>query len=283
MKPSLLLLLCLLALSACSTKLSYRFLDWAIGWEVEDYVTLDNTQQRAFDGLVAQFVRWHQTEELGHYVVQLTEIKRLINSNTLTAALWAEQVNIAKRHWFRLFEFVLPQLLPIIVSLNDEQVRQIISALQQDEQALIKEFAGKTPEELQQQANEELQAQFTDWLGRLSDSQKEMIYQYNKQRLSTLDMWLEYRHEWLRQFEIALGQRADTERLSERLTRLMTQADELKSAQHKALARQNTELFGALLLDIHASLSAKQSRHFYHKLNKLIDSLRELNQEAKSS
>ncbi|MGL5409141.1 MAG: DUF6279 family lipoprotein [Shewanella sp.] len=283
MKQRLLLMVLLLTLSACSTKLSYRFLDWAIGWEVEDYVTLKGSQQRALDTLINQFVHWHQTEELAHYVAQLTEIKRLIDTNTLTPALWVEQVNIAKRHWFRLFEFALPQLLPIIVSLSDAQVQQIMTTLHNDEQALIKEFAGKSPEQLQQQANDELQAQFTQWLGSLTAQQKEMIYQYNKQRLSTLDMWLEYRHEWLRQFDIALGQRADSAQLTARLTLLMTQADELKSAQHKAFVRQNSELFGALILDMHASLSAKQSKHFYRKLNNLIDDLRELNQEAKTS
>ncbi|MGL4838227.1 MAG: DUF6279 family lipoprotein [Shewanella sp.] len=283
MKQRLLLMVLLLTLSACSTKLSYRFLDWAIGWEVEDYVTLKGSQQRALDTLINQFVQWHQTEELAHYVAQLTEIKRLIDTNTLTPALWVEQVNIAKRHWFRLFEFALPQLLPIIVSLSDAQVQQIMTTLHNDEQALIKEFAGKSPEQLQQQANDELQAQFTQWLGSLTAQQKEMIYQYNKQRLSTLDMWLEYRHEWLRQFDIALGQRADSAQLTARLTLLMTQADELKSAQHKAFVRQNSELFGALILDMHASLSAKQSKHFYRKLNNLIDDLRELNQEAKTS
>lgn len=228
MKQRLLLMVLLLTLSACSTKLSYRFLDWAIGWEVEDYVTLKGSQQRALDTLINQFVQWHQTEELAHYVAQLTEIKRLIDTNTLTPALWVEQVNIAKRHWFRLFEFALPQLLPIIVSLSDAQVQQIMTTLHNDEQALIKEFAGKSPEQLQQQANDELQAQFTQWLGSLTAQQKEMIYQYNKQRLSTLDMWLEYRHEWLRQFDIALGQRADSTQLTARLTLLMTQADELK-------------------------------------------------------
>ncbi|MGL4517207.1 MAG: DUF6279 family lipoprotein, partial [Shewanella sp.] len=81
----------------------------------------------------------------------------------------------------------------------------------------------------------------------------------------------------------ALGQRADSAQLTARLTLLMTQADELKSAQHKAFVRQNSELFGALILDMHASLSAKQSKHFYRKLDNLIDDLRELNQEAKTS
>jgi truncated hemoglobin YjbI len=194
--------------------------------------------------------------------------------------LWAEHVDIAKRHWFRVFEFALPELLPIIMSLSDAQVKQILTKLREDEQELVKEFAGKSPEQLQVDADERLQEQFEDWLGSVSSAQKLLVHQYNRERISTLDMWLEYRHEWLRQFEIALGQRTDKTLLTERLTLLMTQPDELKSEQHKVFLRQNTEAFGTLLLAMNASLSAKQSKHFYKKLGKLIQDLTELHQEA---
>lgn len=206
MKKTMLLLVMLLGLSACSTKFSYHFLDWAIGWELDDYVTLNKTQQKSMDKLIEKFVLWHQSEELTHYVAQLTEVEHLIQTNTLTPALWAEHVTLAKRHWFRLFEFALPDMLPIIGSLTEAQVKQILAQSRKDEQELIKEFAGKTPEQLQQDADDNLNEQFNDWLGSVSDEQKQLIHQYNQQRLSTLDMWLDYRHEWLRQFEIALGQ-----------------------------------------------------------------------------
>lgn len=280
MKKAVLLVVLLFGLTACSTKFSYHFLDWAIGWELDDYVSLDKNQQKVVDGLIDKFVLWHQSEELGHYVAQLTEVEQQIQTNTLTPALWAEHVTLAKRHWFRLFEFALPEMLPIISSLTDEQVKQILAQSRKDEQELIKEFAGKTPEQLQQEADENLIEQFDDWLGSVTDDQKTLIHQYNQQRLSTLDMWLDYRHEWLRQFEVALGQRSDIPLLTERLTLLMTRPDELKSEKHRAILRQNTEAFGGLLLTINASLSAKQSKHFYKKLNKLIQDLRELNQEG---
>ena len=280
MKKGVMLLVFVLGLSACSTKFSYRFLDWAIGWEQEDYVTLDKSQQKVFDTLIEKLVQWHQSTELSQYAAQLTQVENLIKTNALTPQLWVEQVDIAKRHWFRLFEFALPELLPIVMSLNDDQVKQILAKLREDERELVKKFAGKTAEQLQKDADNNLQEQFNDWLGSVSETQKELIHQHNQQRLSTLDMWLEYRHEWLRQFEVALWQRADKALLTERLTLLMTQPDELKSEQHKVLLRKNTEAFGTLLLAINASLSEKQSTHFYKKLDKLIQDLTELNQEA---
>ncbi len=281
MRKGIVLLVLLLGLTACSTKFSYHFLDWVIGWEQKDYVTLDKEQQKAFDLLVKKFILWHQSEELILYANQLAEIQRLLKTNSLTPELWAEQVAIAKGHWVRSYEFVLPKLLPIVRSFSDEQVKQVLTKIRDNEGELEKEFTGKTPEQLQKDADKKLVAQFDDWLGSVSASQKTLIQQYNQQRLATLALWFEYRHEWVNQFELALAQRADERQLTERLRLLVINPDELKSEQHKALVRKNTEASGALILNVYASLSAKQSNHFYRKLNKLIQDLSELDREGK--
>ena len=56
MKKAVLLVVLLFGLTACSTKFSYHFLDWAIGWELDDYVSLDKNQQKVVDGLIDKFV-----------------------------------------------------------------------------------------------------------------------------------------------------------------------------------------------------------------------------------
>ncbi|QVK23478.1 hypothetical protein KHX94_01450 [Shewanella dokdonensis] len=55
MKRWLLLLAALLTLSACSTKMSYHFLDWAIAWQLDDYVSLNKAQQQQFDQALQAF------------------------------------------------------------------------------------------------------------------------------------------------------------------------------------------------------------------------------------
>ena len=267
-------------LTACSTKMSYYFLDWAIEWQIEDYVSFDRTQEVAFDRLIDEFIVWHQSQELPRYVNQLTQLSTQIRAGQLTPTLWEQHVTDAKAHWSRLFQFALPELLPLIASLSDEQVKQVIAQFERDERDLVKEFAGKNAEQLVADSDERLQEQFHEWLGSVSTAQKQLIHDYNAHRLSTLDMWLEYRHEWLRQFVIALKEREDREALTSRLTLLMTQPDELKSDIHKQKLSQNTQAFGAMLNDIYQSLSVKQNTHFHNKLAALIEDLSELAQDA---
>ncbi|QSX42168.1 DUF6279 family lipoprotein [Shewanella cyperi] len=272
------LMLCFLV--GCSTKMSYYFLDWAIEWQLDDYVTLDRNQQHQFDVLLDNFLKWHRREELNRYAEQLTELKTQLQQGTLTPALWAEHMDRAQAHWFRLFDYGLEGLLPLIQSFNQAQVDEIIAQLRKDEAELAEEYQGKTQEQLVKESDKSLQEQAEKWLGKLSERQKALIHNSNANRLATLDMWLEYRHEWLRQFEQALNQRQDAALLRCRMTLLMTSPQRLKSEAHQQAVRQNTENFGRLVLDIYQDLSDKQRRKLWREYDDLIEDLRELAADA---
>lgn len=279
LKKYLLPVFLLFALSACSTKVSYYFLDWAIEWEVEEYVTLNKPQQKQFDGMLETFLIWHRQAELPKYSSQLNELLTQLQQGTLTSSQWVAQVQQAKAHWFRIFHYLLPELIPLIASLNDDQVKGIMKQLRKEEQELSDEYAGKTNAQLLDESNKRLFEQAYDWLGSVTQAQKTLIETRNSQRLATLDMWLEYRHEWFRQFELALNQRDNAHLLTMRLTLLMTQPDDLKSASYQQNIDQNAENFGSLIVELSHTLNDKQRKKFNKKLNSLIIDLNELSQD----
>lgn len=279
LKKYLLPVFLLFALSACSTKVSYYFLDWAIEWEVEEYVTLNKPQQQQFDGMLEKFLIWHRHVELPKYSSQLNELLTQLQQGTLTPPQWVAQVQQAKAHWFRIFHYLLPDLIPLIASLNDDQVKGIMKQLRKEEQELSDEYGGKTNAQLLDESNKRLFEQAYDWLGSVTKAQKALIETRNSQRLATLDMWLEYRHEWIRQFELALNQRDNAHLLTMRLTLLMTQPDDLKSASYQQNIDQNAENFGSLIVELSHTLNDKQRKKFNKKLNSLIIDLNELSQD----
>ncbi|PMG29269.1 hypothetical protein BCU94_14320 [Shewanella sp. 10N.286.52.C2] len=280
MKKPLIPILLVIFLAGCSTKFSYFFLDWAIEWRVDEYVELDKSQQAQFDKLLDKFLLWHQQQELARYSEQLQQLSDNINKHTLTIEIWEQQVTAAKAHWFRVFEFLLPDLLPIITSLSDQQVKSIITQLKLDNDELDAKYAGKNQLELVADANKRTINRVDDWLGSTTAEQEVLIKAFNQQRLATLDMWLEYRLEWLRQFETALSQRDDTALLEQRMRLLMTQPDELKSAIYQQNADRNTRLFGQLMIEINHSLSSKQRRHLNKKIVTLIEDLQDLSDDV---
>ncbi|MCL1045254.1 DUF6279 family lipoprotein [Shewanella sp. 1_MG-2023] len=281
MKKSFVPILLVVFLVGCSTKFSYFFLDWAIEWRVEEYVTLDKSQQKQFDVLLDKFLIWHQKDELLRYSQQLNTLSTAIETQTVTPEMWQQQVTDAKAHWFRIFDFILPDLLPILASLSDEQANGMIEQLKQDNKDLNKKYAGKTQQELLEDSNEKILDRIDDWLGSVSTEQQSLVKKYNKQRIATLDMWLEYRLEWLREFQQAIEMRDDERLLEQRMRLLMTSPDELKSEVYQQHVDQNSRLFGQLVIDINRSLSAKQRQHFTGKMEELITDLSDLSSEIK--
>ncbi|MGX9463260.1 DUF6279 family lipoprotein [Shewanella sp. A14] len=275
-KKMFVLLMCTIFFVGCSTKVSYFFLDWAIEWEVEEYVDLNREQQDKFDLVVEDFLVWHRQEELPRYRDQLQLLSIQANQHTLTPALWQQQVKMAKAHWYRIFNVVMPELLQIIASFDDTQVQQVLTQLKKEQKDLIEEYAGKDQTELVQDSDKRIEKSVKEWTGNVTDTQKKIIHQANSERLTTLDMWLEYRHEWLRQFEQALLRRSENDYFVQQMTQLMTAPDELKSTVYRDKLDENTHKFGAMLIELNESFSEKQRKHFNRKLSELVDDLTEL-------
>jgi hypothetical protein len=275
-KKLIILLLSSLFFVGCSTKVSYFFLDWAIEWEVEEYVELTSDQQDKFDIIIESFLVWHRQQELPRYRDQLSLLSTLTNQQTMTPELWLNQVSMAKAHWSRIFDFVMPDLLPIMASLSDGQVDQILAQLKKEQQELIEEYAGKDQAELIKDSDKRIAEQLSEWTGDATDEQKNIIHQANTQRLATLDMWLEYRHEWLSQFEQALKRRQQTDYFTQQMKLLMISPDELKSEVYRDNVTENTRKFGSMLITLNQTFSQKQRKHFDKKLAELVEDLTEL-------
>lgn len=272
--------LLIFGLVACSTKISYYFLDWAIEWKLEQYVTLNAEQQMLFDEALQQFLLWHRSEELPRYELQLAKLSTALQQQSMTSAIWAKHVEEAKKHWSRTFDYLLPSLLPIVASFSDEQVAEVIAQLKTDEQELNEKYRGKTQAELVEMADERINKRVKKWLGTLSKEQKEAIHQYNLARGSTLDMWLDYRYEWTRLLVQALKNRQNEKALSHSLTVLLTEPDKLRSKAYKQALDNNTAQFGQLLILLNEQANTKQKRYFLNKMAALQQDLIELSEDS---
>ena len=72
---TLFILVFVVFLSACSSKLAYNNLDWWVYWYLDDYIELKEGQEEKFDDHLQNWLRWHKTTELRRYKAHLSEIK----------------------------------------------------------------------------------------------------------------------------------------------------------------------------------------------------------------
>ncbi|MCH1923534.1 DUF6279 family lipoprotein [Shewanella sp. C32] len=270
----------LLLLTACSTKMSYHFMDWAIEWGLEDYVSLNDQQDDQFDQLLTGFIKWHKTSELPKYAADLRGFRQHISDNNFSPDYWLQFTDKLRDHWYNIFSQCFEQAWPLVQSLSDEQVTQINDKLTKEQKELDEEYAGKSHEALIKQADQRLEDTLDDWLGSVTKQQKQLVHQYNSEREFTTDMWLEYRHEWYRQFKQTLVERDNTPQLKTQLKMLLTAPQQLRSQDYQQKLQQNTYKFGEWLVALQPTLTAKQQRHLLNKLDELIEDLDELAAEG---
>ena len=68
-----------LFLTGCSFTFVYNNLDWWVDWYLDDYVSLNKSQQKAFDERFTQLHDWHRATQLSAYANQLKSLQAQIN------------------------------------------------------------------------------------------------------------------------------------------------------------------------------------------------------------
>ncbi|MBY5991267.1 DUF6279 family lipoprotein [Ferrimonas balearica] len=267
-----LMLLLLAMLGGCSPRFVYGWLDWIIPWQVDDYVSLNSAQEGALDKMIERQLRWHRRHELPLYLDHLNSVRRDIEG-PLTEQQVLAQMSRASDHWYRLFEHLLPDLVPLIQSLSDEQVEEMLLQIAKEDRELREKYADMTLEQRIKRANKSMNKSLKKWLGPLSPSQKAVIDNYNRNRHSTLELWLAYRADWYTHFSDALRHRADTEKLERELTLLLVTPNELRGERYLEKIQANRQQLARGLIQIHASLSGRQQSKLERKLDDLAEDL----------
>ncbi|MBV7317100.1 DUF6279 family lipoprotein [Shewanella sp. NIFS-20-20] len=272
----LIITVCLLGLGACSTKMSYYFLDWAIEWEVDDYVDLNDEQQQALAQAIDEFILWHQANELPRYSQHLTQVIEDIATPSLEAERWLHHSQLGKAHWQRLVAFNLEAITALIASLSDAQVAQIDANIRRQIAEDKDKYLNASDEDWLKRNDENLLERAEDLLGELSVQQRLMIRKYNRNRPRTTALWYRYQDDWSSRFISTIQHRQDPVRLHGELVLLFTAADTLKAPEYQQALVQNRLAMGELLQQLHASLTTNQQRKVVNKLQDLIADLNDL-------
>jgi len=273
---SLLVVVFIIFLTSCSSKLAYNNLDWWVYWYMDDYIELKDEQEEKFDAHLQNWLSWHKKSELTRYKAQLEDIKKQIQNDTLNSSIVYNNLELARSHWERVRDEVSPELAAIAKTLDDEQVVTLFAALEKD---------NKEEEEERQEALEKSEAQrlkdrierieetISERIGRLSDEQKQIVSTYAQQFISTGDAWLEYRRNIQNAARKLFVTRRQNEQFEEELVALMQNPDDYKSEVYKQSSAHNMTVTATLLAEIFSTLSEKQRKTLVENVDELIETV----------
>ena len=182
---TLLVTLLLSLLVGCSTiKVSYRFLDNAIRWKINDYVSLTSSQGAALNRDINKFHYWHQSTQLPVYADFMAQKAVQFEQETLSP----QDVSKIYDEVFDLAMASVDELVPVITtmlfSLEDKQIPSVIKNVEREMTKDLKEDFARTPQQQLAKRQGRMIKRMAKLVGRLNQAQANLIADWAKATLS---------------------------------------------------------------------------------------------------
>lgn len=263
------LIITVLATSACSrTSFFYHRIPTLINWAIDDYLTLDRQQQVAFDDALDNLLEWHQTEELPKYVDLLDRvIVRMDSSTPLRVedmATWQAEADSYSEALQLQAVRALAGLIPTLSATQHQELRQ---ALDKKQAELESKYVDRSDERYRQDAVDNLEDNLSDYLGKLTNTQKADINAAAQNMIRYDSVWLARRKEWFDGFyALVTNPGSDAEAA---LLAFLTRSERAPAAEYV----HNTEVIMRAMVDVLNARTDKQNRKLISKLTNLRDDL----------
>ena len=260
------LLIFTLALGACSrVGLAYRNLDVIIPWSLSDYVDMNGEQKDWFNERLKEHLSWHCTTQLPGYLDWLDRLQAMVESNQVSDAALQERTAEAKQAIAETAREITPSAIELLQGLDDKQVAEMNEAFAKDLRKRQQEYVKPPLAQQIKERGERMEKRLNDWLGPLSDTQKQRVVAWTNALGDQNTQWIANRAHWQQQFSAAVAQRQSPE-FPQRIETLLVNRERLWTADYRK-AYANTEAQArSLFVDLMAESTPQQRQRLLKKI-----------------
>ena len=267
------------ALGGCGLGLVYPRLDTLGTWYVEGLVSLDDTQSTELERMLAARLDWHRDSELVRYATFLRGMSDSVQRRT-DAGTWRDAARQAEVFWRDLGAGLAPVAVALGPTLTDEQVEELLRSLAEQDDEEWEEYADRTPEQRVERRQKSWRRGIERYTGRLDASQRALVNARAAASGSAIPEWREYRRAWREELAATLRVRGDAAQFEPRITRLFAHPDDWWTPGYRAaLERRRGDLID-LLVELDATLSARQRAAAGREFTSLAAELEALSKQA---
>jgi len=170
--------------------------------------------------------------------------------------------------WDEFVVQITPDTTEFFRTLSQEQIDEFIANLEESNQELWEEYAGKTPEERQARRQKSAIKGIEKFFGRLSVEQRELIYSYQASLHDVSLEWMASRRQWQQDFRDLIVERPPEPDFSDRMMRLMLEPNSDDSPEYRRRVEENRQTIMAMMVALSADLTDKQRQRFSKNLKK---------------
>lgn len=275
MRLRLILLIVVLLLASCSSnRFVYNRADWLINWWVSDFVDFDREQQAVFDQRLERWLAWHRHEELPRYVALLEDLSAAV-ATELDEEQLQDFVERGEVAWRRLLQEAVREGLPLLRSLSEQQVEQVLAEIDQRNEDFRRDYLLIDADKLARQRVERMEDALRRWTGKLTEPQRDLVQQWLRATPDSYAVFYQQRVRWRRVFAALLLER-DQPGFADALMELALAGDTLLSDEERARLEHNRRAGQQLLLALASSLQDRQRQHLLAEIAQITEDIRRL-------
>ena len=265
-------------LAGCSFLSLYRYADWIVLWQADDYLDLTSDQRHNLAQRLTPLLARHRQEAIPQYETVLVQGKQ-----RLERGLTSQDIDWVYANYDRLrtdlFDRVIADSGVVLASVDSRQVRTLEAAFQKDRSKVAQFVQAPTPERLKKRADA-IVDWLDDWLGSLSKDQDAQIRQWSLTLPDNQQFWATYQQQRQQELLALLRQPRTPEHVTRELSALLVvYPDQTGSQAYQDAVRQMRTAVKTMTLAVDQQVTADQRRHAVTKLQRLIDQLHDLQAE----
>lgn len=273
---SLFILGCMLLLNSCTIKISYRFLDNILGWQISQYVDLKGQQKKEASAALDAFHDWHRETQLPLYVNYLENLKVGMLTSRITATYLHEESNKLQDLLDLSMTQILPSVTSVAATLNEAQIQQVTEKLKKDREEYRRDYIEAPDKKIQKRRIRDLTRYIGGFFGKFNKEQKQRLIAWEESLSAHEELMIDQQKQWEVDFLTAMKFQSDKVELQQRLRNLMLyRTDNWEPELQRRLDRNQSQTF-EMLAELFNSQSEKQRQKMEKKFDSYIGDLNDL-------
>ncbi|MDH5326521.1 MAG: DUF6279 family lipoprotein [Gammaproteobacteria bacterium] len=263
-----------LALTACSTQTSYKYLDWIIPWYLSDLVTLDQDQSDLLNAYIQTNLSWHKQTQIPRYIDTLTQIREELDN--LDGRRIQQIIDAYEQYWTHIVAKTTPHITRLLQSASEEQLQELFSNLVQQNNSLREQYVLPSVRQQARLRSHQFADQARYWVGELTASQQRAIEKWSLRLRPANQLWIQHRLHWQENFRVALSARDDPEYFGSIMQELLISPDRYWTEKYATVQRINEQQTIQLILYLVRDLTESQRDFLVQRIDEILAQLKEI-------
>lgn len=266
----------LFTLSSCTIKLTYKFLDNILGWQISQYVTLVGTQKKQANAALDTFHDWHRQTQLSLYAAYLEELKTGLLQKPVTPDYLHTESNKLQDMLDVSMNQLLPDIAHIAATLNEEQIQEVVQNLEKDRAEYQEDYIDAKPKDVQKRRIRDITRYIGGFFGKFTEEQEARLTSWEDSLEKHEVLMMSQQQDWEADFLAAMQYQNNLPVLQDKLRALMLYRTDNWDEELQRKLDINQDLTFEMLADLFNSQTPKQEKKMERKFDQYIEDLKQL-------